>query len=405
MNRGNHVDIGLQRHPPGRIEVGDEPELVDRLRAEIASHGPVTFARFMERALYEPGLGYYRRPRPGPGRAGDFLTAPETHPIFGRAVARQLHEVWDRLGRPDPFVLREHGAGTGTLAVTVLDGLAAEESGLLDAIRYEPVEIEAFRLAALAGRLAEAGHGGRHAPAGDAPIVGVVLANEVLDALPVHAVERRSGRLLERFVDWQDGGFVETVAAPSTPALAARLEAEGIELIEGQRAEISLRLDPWIQGAAASLERGLLLLVDYGHPAPELYGPSRRAGTLTAYVNHRAHHDPLVNVGRQDLTAHVDVTAVERAAAAAGLVHLGTTTQAEFLVGLGVDGLLREARENPGATLQGYLAVRSALVRLLDPAVTGRFRVMAFARGLPADVPLGGLGFRLPPPDASRTPR
>ena len=142
---------------------------------------------------------------------------------------------------------------------------------------------------------------------------------------------------------------------------------------------------PWVADAAAGLGRGALLLIDYGYPAAELYDPIRRRdGTLRAYLRHRVHDDPYLHVGRQDLTAHVDVTAVERAAIAAGLTHLGTTTQAEFLVGLGTEDLLRAIQADPATTMEDYLAVRSALVRLLDPAAMGRFRVMAFARGWPA---------------------
>jgi SAM-dependent MidA family methyltransferase len=352
----------------------------------------------MERALYEPDLGYYRRPRPGPGRGGDFLTAPETHPIFGRAIARQLDEAWQRLGRPDPFVVREHGAGEGALAVAVLDGLAAERSALLDAVRYQAVEIEPHRLDGFRVRLEDAGHGSRlDGAAGAARITGAILANEVLDALPVHRVERRDGQLRELLVDRRDGRFVEVAGDPTSPALAARLARERIELREGQRAEISLALEPWITELAASLERGLALLVDYGHPAAELYGPRRMAGSLAAYVNHRVHDNPFVNVGRQDLTAHVDLDVVAHAAVAAGLDHLGTTTQAEFLVGLGIEELLREAQADPGTTLESYAALRSGLMRLLDPAATGRFAVLAFGRDFPTEPPLRGLGYRLGP--------
>ena len=395
--RGREIEPALRRDPP-RTDPGDEPELVARLRDEIAREGRITFARFMERALYEPELGYYRRTRPGPGREGDFLTAPETHAIFGRAVARQLDEVWGRLGRPDPFVLREYGAGVGTLARAVLDGREQEASGLRAVIRYEPVEVEAARIEALAAALGAAGHAHALATPTDppAPITGVVLANELLDALPVHRVVLRAGRLRELYVERRDGGFQEVEGDPSTPALARRLEEVGVRLREGQRAEISLGLDRWVRDAAAGLERGLVLLVDYGYPASELYGPRRLAGTLMAYVAHRAHDDPWINVGRQDLTAHVDVTAVERAADSAGLDRLGVTTQAEFLVGLGVQTLLQEAQADPTMTLERYVALRSGLMRLLDPAATGRFRVMAFGRDLPGDPPLRGFTYRLP---------
>jgi SAM-dependent MidA family methyltransferase len=394
---GRDVEAALRRDP-GRSDPGDEPELVARLAAEIEREGPITFARFMERALYEPGLGYYRRGRPGPGREGDFLTAPETHAIFGRAIGRQLDEVWSRLDQPRPFVLREYGAGVGTLARTMLDGLEQEGSALLGAVRYEPIEVEAERITTLAANLAAGGHGAALAtpPHPPGPVTGVVLANEVLDALPVHRLVWRDDRLRELFVDWRNGRFVEVEGEPSTPALRARLEDEGVRLAEGQQAEVCLVLDAWVADAAAGLERGLLLLVDYGYSARELYGRRRMAGTLMAYVGHRAHDDPFVNVGRQDLTAHVDVTAVQRAADAAGLERLGVTTQAEFLVALDVQGLLQEAQADPTMTLERYVALRSGLMRLLDPRATGRFRVMAFGRGLATDPPLRGFSYRLP---------
>ncbi len=235
---------------------------------------------------------------------------------------------------------------------------------------------------------------------------GIVLANEVLDALPVHRVRRRGDRLVEIAVGLQDGAFVDVETALSTPALAARLADEGIDLVDGQSAEICLSVEGWVAEAAAGLERGLLLLIDYGAPAAELYDPVRRRdGTLMAYVRHRASHDPYAHVGRQDLTAHVDVTAVERAAVAAGLAHLATTTQAELLVGLGTESLLREVQEDPATSLEAYLELRSSLMRLLDPAAMGRFRAMAFGRDWPDGPPLDAFAFRAPRrPSAERMP-
>ena len=181
---------------------------------------------------------------------------------------------------------------------------------------------------------------------------------------------------------------MDVEAEPSTPALADRLAGEGISLSDGQRAEICLALEPWLAAAAGPLERGVLLLIDYGYPAAELYDPVRRGdGTLRAYLRQRVHDDPYRHVGRQDLTAHVDTTAVERAAMAAGLSHLGTTTQAEFLVGLGAGDLLGAIQSDPTTTLEDYLAVRSAVMRLLDPGAMGRFRVMGFGRAWPPGPP------------------
>ncbi len=393
------VTPGLRRDPGPDLEaVGQDEELSARIHAEIERDGPITFARFMELALYDSAGGYYRSATARPGRGGDFLTAPETHPIFGATLARAIQEVWERLGRPESFVLREFGAGTGTLALTVLAGLEAARSPLLDRLRYDPIDVEPRRLDAIATRFGEAGRSGALLdPSDDArPIEGVVIANEVLDALPTHRVVGRSGGLREIFVGTRVGAFVDIEGEPSTPALTDRLSVEGITLTEGQRAEICLALDSWLAAAAAGLERGLLLLIDYGYPAAALYDPiRRREGTLRAYLRQRVHDDPYRHVGRQDLTAHVDVTAVERAAEAAGLSHLGTTTQAEFLVGLGVGGLLQAIQADPATTLEDYLALRSSLMRLLDPGAMGRFRVMGFGRGWPDGPPPAGFAYRL----------
>jgi len=394
------VTPGLRRDPaPDLDSVGEDEALVGRIHAEIERDGPITFARFMELALYDPDGGYYRAEAARPGRAGDFLTAPEAHPIFGAAIARAVADAWDRLGRPARFTLREYGAGTGALALAILAGLRAERPDLAATIRYQPVEVEAARVDSLATGFEATGFAStldRTTP--DESIDGVILANEVLDALPIHRVVGRGGIVSEVFVGSGDGGgFVDVESEPSTPALARRLEGEGVVLADGQQAEICLALDAWVTGVATGIRRGIALFIDYGYPAVELYDPVRRRdGTLRAYLRHRVHDDPYIHVGRQDLTAHVDVTAVERAAVDAGLSHLGTTTQAEFLVGLGTEDLLQAIQADPATTFESYMAVRSALFRLLDPSAMGRFRVMAFGRDWPADgPPLRGLGYRL----------
>lgn len=425
------ISIGLRR-VPGLDLAAPLPEsnarLVSRLRAEIRDRGPMTFARFMELALYDPEAGYYAtagadrgadrdEPARGPGRGGDFLTAPEGHPIFGWAIGRQLAEVWERLDRPDPFVVREHGAGLGGLALGILDGLRRSGSPLLGAIRYQVVEVSDGHLEHIGDRLAPAGLDGALAPADDRPATGVVLANELLDALPVHRVEGAPpgdprGAILERFVDVGRAGgtpLTTVLGAPSTPALGARLVAEGIGLEPGQPAEICLAIDDWLRRATAPLARGLVLLVDYGADARDLYAP-RRGSSLRAYHRHRVHDDPLVAIGRQDLTAHVDLTAVQRAATAVGLESLGRTTQAAFLASLGLGELLVGLQADPATTLQGYLDARSAVARLLDPRATGAFQVLGFGRGMAVDPPLRGFAGTAPdgaaalgaPPDPNR---
>jgi SAM-dependent MidA family methyltransferase len=369
-----------------------DQELVARIADEIRARGPMTFARFMDLALYDPASGYYAGGAggsTGPGRAADFLTAPEGHPIFGWSVARFLESVWVGIDRPARFVVREHGAGSGALAAGILDGLRRSESPLLDAIEYQAADIAPARLDALAARLAESGLDRHLAPLDDRPAPGAILANELLDAFPVHRVEGApDGGLLERFVTLADAGqpFDTAVGPPSTPGLAARLAAEGIGLEPGQQAEICLAIEPWLAGATAPLERGALLVIDYGYPAEELYAPSR-GSTLRAYHRHRVHADPLVGIGRQDLTAHVDLTAVARVALEAGLAPIGRTTQGQFLADLGAGELLVALQTDPASTIESYVEARSALMRMLDPRATGAFAVLAFGRGLsPATV-------------------
>jgi SAM-dependent MidA family methyltransferase len=391
--------VGLRRvtelDPAAPLPESD-PRLVARIATELREHGPMTFARFMELALYDPEAGYYTAGRgagdieTGPGRAGDFLTAPEGHPIFGWAAARHLESVWDALGRPGRFVVREHGAGTGALAAGILDGLRRSTSPLLGSIRYQAIDASPARLRALQDRIAGLGLADRLEPFDPAPEVGAIVANELLDALPVHRVEGGDGGgLQERFVvPAPDGSLTTEVGPPSSPELAARLDAEGVRLVPGQRAELCLAIDGWIADAAATLERGELLLIDYGHDAADLYRPER-GSTLRAYHRHRVHADPLVAIGRQDLTAHVDLTAVTRAAGAAGLTPVGRTTQAQFLAGLDAGDLLVAMQTDPAIDLGRYLEARAALVRMLDPRVTGGFAVLAFGRGLPPDAVRG----------------
>lgn len=377
---------------------------MQQIRDEIGEHGPITFARFMEIALYDPERGYYRSELPRPGRAGDFLTAPEAHPIFGRALARFVAAVHRALGSMAELTIREYGAGVGALAEPLVGELADGETRTSTdgpgptSIRYAVNEVDPRRTTAVRDRLdrLELARGVTVVtePDDGRSIDGVAIANEVLDALPTHRVVQRNGTLREVFVGVGDGGeLVDVEADPSTPALAARLAAEGIALSDGQHAEICLAIDVWVADAARGLRNGVLLILDYGHPAAELYDPRRRtAGTLMAYQGHRVGDDPYRAVGRQDLTAHVDLTAVTAAATHAGLSPLGRTTQAEFLAALGIGDLLVAEQTRAGATLQRYLEARSAVIRMIDPVAMGRFRVIAFGAGSLSSAELPGLG-------------
>jgi SAM-dependent MidA family methyltransferase len=391
------------RHPPPATGT---PALVAAIRADIAAAGGrIPFARFMELALYHPQWGYYLASQRRPGREGDFLTAPETHPFFGIALARQVAECWDRLGRPDPFVVREYGAGSGVLAWDIVAGLAAEAPVCRAALEYRLIEPNRHRLQqALAAFAAEDLAGVVHAEpitenAAPEPIAGVVLANEVADAFGVHRLLWRGGRLREEWVVWRDDRFAAEEGNLSPAAAAAEpegmLRQHGIALAEGDRIEISPAAATWFAGAARGLRRGYALVIDYGYPAPELYAAHRLAGTVRAYRGHTASDDPFAHVGEQDLTAHVDFSALRRAGEAEGLVFAGQTTQGAFLASLEMGDLLVALGRDPATTLPEYLAAQAATVSLIDPGGMGRFGVLMMARDAPISPPLRG--FTIPP--------
>ena len=375
----------------------------DAIRAEIAVDGPIPFARFMSLALGHPAGGYYTGPLARPTRGGDFLTAPELHPIFGAALARQLEEAWQRLGRPDRFTLVEYGAGAGTLGLAVLAGLRDDRSPLADALVYAPVELNPHRMTELAERAASAGLRVVPAPAATpagAPVTGAIIANEFLDALPVHAVEIRDGLPWEVHVGVAADGLFEELLLPlSTPEIETRLDAlaaDGVSLAEGQRAELCLALDGWVAEVAATLAAGIVMVIDYGAGAQDLYGPRRRAGTLMTYRGHVADGSPDApyrDIGERDLTAHVDTTTLARLLSQAGLDVLGDTTQAELLAGCGLEDLLERERGRV-PNLAAALLLRSAVMRLLDPRHLGSFRVVIAGRGMTGVPPLRGLARR-----------
>ena len=379
---------------PPQPSAESNPALVAILRDRIPREGPLTFAQFMETVLYHPEHGYYMAEQPRPGRAGDFLTAPEAHPIFGWTLARQIVELWHLLGAPRPFTLREYGAGSGALGLAVLDELAEIAPDLFAAIRYAPIEANPYRLAEARRRLAEAGLADHIEDASNTTITGCVIANEFLDALPVHRIEQRDGSLQEVYVTWRDGWFADELGPLSTEAIAERLRREHVRLTEGQRAEVCLAIDPWMQEVAAALDRGYVLVLDYGYPAADLYGPERRQGTLKAYYRHGVHEDPYLAIGEQDLTAHVDFTAVTETAEAAGLRAPGLTTQANFLAGAGIRELLVALQQAPGMTAEEYLGARAAVMRMIDPGAMGRFRVLVLGKDVP-DASPAGLRFTL----------
>jgi len=310
--------------------------LTEILAAHIRARGPIPFSDFMEACLYHPEHGYYTRG--GQRRIGDYYTSVDMHPVFGRLLARQLAEMWERLGQPAEFLAVECGAGTGRLAQHILDFAARALPEFHSALRYVAVERSAARRE-MAGAASAAGpRPAQFHMTGQLPArvpAGCIFSNELLDALPVHRVQQYAGRLQEIFVDWQQDRFVDLPGETSTPRLAEYFAGQAVALVEGAQAEVCLAACDWMAAAGSALERGFVLTIDYGHEARELYNERHMRGTLLAYHQHRASEEIYARPGQQDLTAHVNFTALERCGRAAGLEKMGLVSQTHFLLALG----------------------------------------------------------------------
>ncbi len=347
----------------------------------------MSFARFMDLALNHPLHGYYARGPERLGRAGDFVTASDVGPSFGACIARQLVEIDRRLGRPETFHYVEPGAGRGMLAADVARTLAGEAPGLANRLRLHLVDRSPGMRAEAAARLPDA------VVAAELPGAigsGCVVAVELFDALPVHRVRRRGATLREVKVALSGDDLVEIEDAPGE-AVAAEASACGAAPDDGDEAEICPARKETLESLARSVDRGVVLIVDYGHEAATLYGPRHRRGTLMAYHAHRAHEDYLTRAGEQDLTAHVNLTALRADAEALGLAFAGLTTQDRFLIASGILEGLDAGSGNAAAD-----AVRRSQVKqLVHPHGMGTiFKVAAFSKGVapPPDLP----GFRDP---------
>jgi SAM-dependent MidA family methyltransferase len=345
--------------PPDAGALAISRALLDRIGAELARSGNwISFARYMELALYEPGLGYYAAGARKFGAAGDFVTAPELTPLFGRTLARQLKEVL----QPGEAIL-EFGAGSGVLAEALLSELQGVKYEILET-SPELKQRQQQRLGNQAGwidRLPE-------------HFRGVMIANEVVDAIPVHAIAWTRDGVRERGVcanegqlAWSDRPYMESIDVDVALPPSGRYESE-----------LGLAARAWMRTLAACLERGAILVIDYGFPAREYYHPQRSTGTLACHYRHHVHHDPFYLPGLQDITAHVDFSALAQAAAESGLDLLGYVSQAQFLVNCGITELL--AAENP-EDAKRYLPAASAVQKLLSPSEMGElFKVLAVGK-------------------------
>ncbi|MBI4233243.1 MAG: SAM-dependent methyltransferase [Chloroflexi bacterium] len=349
-------------------------DVQQELVALIQQERRISFARFMELALFSPRGGYYSSPE-GIGAHGDYFTSPLAHPVFGALLSLQLEQMWRLLGSPPTFTAVEPGAGNGLLAQAIVEYSQHLAPDFSHALRYValdryPVSPDlAWPSRPPASRLVAQGIPLRG-------VVGCVLTNELLDSFPVHRFKVQGGRILEVFVTLQGDRFVETLAEPSTPTLEAYLHGPGFTLPDGFQGEVNLALDPWMQEVAAALERGFVLTIDYGALAPELYSAARTGGTLRCYYKHTLSGNPYVRVGQQDITAHVDFSAPMELGARCGLECLGYTTQREFLLNLGFEAFLKGLAQKR-LPQREYLSNRMGMEELVRPEGLGRFKVLA----------------------------
>jgi SAM-dependent MidA family methyltransferase len=382
--------------------------LAELLAERIRRFGPITFADYMRECLYHPVLGYYSRAESK--RFADYYTSVDVHPIFARLLARQFAEMWESLGRPEEFTLVEAGAGVGRFASQVLDFCEAKLTDFYFALRYVAVERSASRreLAVIAAK--------RHAAAGkftasaEVPVhiaAGCFFSNELVDALPVHRVVMENshslkpvpldvGSLKEIFVDFRDGRFVDVVAPVSTCAITEYFAAQGITLSEGQHAEAGLEACDWIGEVGRRLARGYVLTIDYGHPANDLFDDHHMRGTLLAYQNHRASEEFYASPGEQDLTAHVNFTALESWGKRSGLETAGFTSQTAFLLALGQGNEFADLYDE-GQTEAERTKARLQLKTLIHPEGMGeRFQVLIQRKGIGATRLTGLAGMSFP---------
>ena len=362
----------------------------------------ITFATYMDWALYHPEHGYYNSHAEKIGAHGDFVTSSHLGHDFGELLAVQFVQLWDILGRPQPFHLVEMGAGQGLLAHDILRHLYQCHPDCFAAVEYIIIEKSAAliaeqrqRLGSLAEQWGQLRWCEWDAIAPDS-LIGCCFSNELVDAFPVHWVEKQGGTLHEVYVTAASEpdpmtnlpNLAEVLGPLSSDRIVDYFERNGIDILsdrypDGYRTEVNLMTEDWLTTVNQRLQRGYLLTIDYGYTADRYYAPTRSGGTLQCYYQHAHHSDPYRYVGRQDLTAHVNVTDLQRLGDRLGLTHIGHTQQGLFLMALGLgDRLALLSNPETAPDVQTLLQRRDALHALMDPTGLGNFQVVVQAKGL-----------------------
>ncbi len=354
MKTGNSA--GRKKSSPARVA-----RLEQILRDEIRRDGPIPFKAFMEKALYYPDLGYYMAPEPRIGSDGDFYTSPHLHPVFGWLLAVQIDELRKLMPDREAFTIVEIGAGRGHMAAGIIDFID-RKLGWNDPWQYVIVERNPFAiedqkraLGALIDRIVW-----KSSLEEVDRFSGCVIANEVLDAFPVHVVQR-TDRYREIYVTDREDGLCEVLGELSDPALPAYVEQYRLPDIPGYRTEINLEMHRFLRRLAHILSTGFVISIDYGHSAREYYSESRPLGTLTCYARHQVRDNPYIDIGRQDITAHVNFTALRDFGDGLGMGAMGYCPQGTFLASLGIDDLIAPAPDTDPGESEERLKIKSLL--------------------------------------------
>ena len=352
----------------------------------------ITFAEFMALALYHPDYGYYSSGQVAIGAEGDFFTASSLGPDFGELLAEQLAEIWLILDYPKPFQIVEMGAGLGDLAIDIFNYWQSNYPDLLKNVEYNIIEQSPSLIATQQEKLQSFLEKGiklnwkNWSDLENTSVKGCFFSNELIDAFPVHQVIWQDDQLQEIYVGENQGELIEIIAKLSTPELLnyfqqVQININSADYPEGYRTEVNLQAFDWLNRVSQKLKQGYLLTIDYGYSAQKYYHPQRSQGTLQCYYQHRYHSDPFVNLGFQDITTHVNFTALENHGQSIGLETLGFTNQGLFLMSLGLGERLVELSTGKFSVAEIFKR-RDALHQLIDPTGLGKFGVLLQGKGL-----------------------
>lgn len=370
-------------------------KIMDRVRVK-----PITFAGFMEAALYDPDYGYYASGKSRIGPGGDYITSPSMSPVFGKTLARLAMKLDEILDYPDPFTILEPGAGSGRTAAEILDTIQKRSPELRKRIRYIALEKSDRQVSVLKQNLA--GTPGFEVARDLMPVgavTGMIFSNEFFDALPVHRLVMRD-KIKEIYVAEKDGYWVDVEGEASDLRLVKWFEG-GARLLEGQFADVSLDWVNWMDLLAGKLDRGAMITIDYGYPAHELFSHIRYRGTLLAYKGHNLSEDIYTDPGEQDITAHVDFTALSDAGCRAGLETVAFTDQLRLFLALGVHEVFAELEAESSDLTEYQVALQPAKALIMPGGMGETFKVLAQHRGLGDKT---GLLLKLIPPKYALRP-